>query len=51
MAQEAAAEGLLSMGLTAGRALTSPEASQTMGCAGVMCPLMKGKSRVALFIC
>ena len=29
----------------------TPEASQTTGCAGVVCPLMKVKSGVALFIC
>ena len=29
----------------------TPEASQTTGCAGVVCHLMKVKSGVALFIC
>ena len=49
--QRLTAEGLLSRGLTAGRAFTSCASSQKIGYAGFMRPVMKVKSRVALFIC
>lgn len=38
-------------GGAAGRASTSREAPQTIGCTASPCPVMKVKSRVAPFMC